>query len=171
MGAIKAKQQGQMETAKDYLKQSLSFNKLIEVSKAGLPVDIATLPVPPQLQVKTDMDFEIVSREECSVVGDREEMFSKLEQDLISQVKMCMTNRSYFKEVGDIASSNKFEQMAVHAKKDIDSVRFAFKRGDPVPKFHYETRSFSRVVSNTDLTDQDLELNIMSGINYVVKNL
>lgn len=116
------------------------------------------------------MDFEIVSREECEVVGDREEMYSKLEQDLISQVKMCMTNRTYFKEVGDVASANKFEQMAVHAKKDLDAVRNAFKRKDPVPKFHYETRSFSRVVSNTDLTDNDLELTIVNGINYVVKN-
>ena len=116
------------------------------------------------------MDFEIVSREDCAVVGDREEMFSKLEQDLISQVKMCMTNRKYFQEVGDIASGNKFEQMALHAKKDLDAVRFAFKRGDAVPKFHYETRAFSRVVSNTDLTDNDLELSILSGINYVVKN-
>lgn len=48
------------------------------------------------------MDFEIVSREECEVgfsemnlfssslwkvSGDREEMYSKLEHDLISQVK------------------------------------------------------------------------------------
>jgi hypothetical protein len=39
------------------------------------------------------------------------------------QVKMCMTNRAYFKEVGDISSSNKFEQMAVHSKKDLDAVR------------------------------------------------
>ena len=38
------------------------------------------------LQVKTDMDFEIVKREDCAVVGDREEMFSKLEKDLIEQV-------------------------------------------------------------------------------------
>ena len=83
---------------------------------------------------------------------------------------MCMTNRTYFKEVGDIASSNKFEQMALHAKKDLDAVRNSFKRGDPVPKFHYETRAFSRVVSNTDLTDNDLELSIINGINYVVKN-
>jgi hypothetical protein len=34
-----------------------------------------------------------------------------------------MTNRAYFKEVGDISSSNKFEQMAVHSKKDLDAVR------------------------------------------------
>ena len=86
------------------------------------------------------------------------------------QVKMCMANRTYFKEVGDIASSNKFEQMALHAKKDLDAVRNSFKRGDPVPKFHYETRAFSRVVSNTDLSDNDLELSILNGINYVVKN-
>jgi len=168
--ALAAKQQGQTDTAREYLRQALSFNKLIEVSKGGIPVDMATLPVPPQMQVKTNMDFEIVSKEECNITGDREEMFSKLEQDIISQVKMCMTNRTYFKEVGDIASANKFEQMALHSKKDLDAIRFAFKRGDPVPKFHYETRAFSRVVSNTDLTDNDLELNILNGINYVVKN-
>jgi len=168
--ALTAKQQGQMDTAKEYLRQALSFNKLIEVSKGGIPVDMGTLPVPPQMQVKTNMDFEIVSKEECNITGDRDEMFSKLEQDIISQVKMCMTNRTYFKEVGDVASANKFEQMALHSKKDLDAIRFAFKRGDPVPKFHYETRAFSRVVSNTDLTDNDLELNILNGINYVVKN-
>ena len=41
---------------------------------------------------------------------------------MLLQVKMCMTNRAYFKEVGDISSANKFEQMAVHSKKDLDAV-------------------------------------------------
>ena len=49
--ALAAKQQGQTDTAREYLKQALSFNKLIEVSKAGLPVEMGTLPVPPQMQV------------------------------------------------------------------------------------------------------------------------
>ena len=40
------------------------------------------------------MDFEIVSKEECSISGDREEMYSKLEQDLIGQV-----GRKYFEKV------------------------------------------------------------------------
>jgi len=168
--ALQAKKNGQMDTAKEYLKQALSFNKLINASKGGLPVEMKTLPTPPQMQVKTSMDFEIVSTEDCQVTGDREEMFGKLEQDLIAQVKMCMNNRTYFKEVGEIASSNKFEQMALHSKKDLDAVRFAFKRGEQVPKFHYEVRSFSKVQSCTDLTDNDLELTIVSGVNYVVKN-
>ena len=40
------------------------------------------------------MDFEIVSKEECTVTGDREEMFSKLEQDIISQVKRAISDLS-----------------------------------------------------------------------------
>ena len=55
--ALQAKQQGQTDTAKEYLRQALSFNKLIEVSKAGLPVDMGTLPVPPQMQVRAGLDF------------------------------------------------------------------------------------------------------------------
>ena len=39
------------------------------------------------------MDFEIVSKEECTVVGDREEMYGKLEQDLISQVNEWILQR------------------------------------------------------------------------------
>ena len=39
------------------------------------------------------MDFEIVSKEECTVVGDREEMYGKLEQDLISQVSEWILQR------------------------------------------------------------------------------
>ena len=53
--ALQAKQQGQTDTAKEYLRQALSFNKLIEVSKAGLPVDMGTLPVPPQMQARTGL--------------------------------------------------------------------------------------------------------------------
>ena len=43
--------------------------------------------------------------------------------------------------------------------------RYAAKRGDPVPKFHYEVRAYSRVVCNTDLTDNELEFTVHQGIN------
>ena len=96
------------------------------------------------------MDFEIVSTEECSPgklqETSRQEMYKKLEADLVSQIKMCQANRLYFKSTGDVPSTNKFQQMEEHTKKDLDSLRFAFRRGDPVPKFHYEVRSFSKVV-------------------------
>jgi len=51
--------------------------------------------------------------------------------------------------------------MMEHTKKDLDALRFSFKRGDPVPKFRYEIRSFSRVFCNTELSDNDCELTLV----------
>ena len=125
------------------------------------------------------MDFEIVSTEDCTGgngstlsssldPAKRQEMYVKLEQDLLSQIKMCQATRLYFKSTGEVASMNKFQQMEEHTKKDLDSLRFAFKRGDPVPKFHYEVRAFSKVVVCPDLTDNELEFSVQQGINLNV---
>ena len=46
--------------------------------------------------------------------------------------------------------------------------RFAFRRGDAVPKFHYEVRSFSKVIICSDLTDNELEFAVVQGINLNV---
>ena len=46
--ALEAKRAGQIEQAKEYLRSSKGFDKLIDASRGGLPVDISTLPVPPQ---------------------------------------------------------------------------------------------------------------------------
>lgn len=72
-------------------------------------------------------------------------MYEKLVQDLKKQVQTCMTTRDHYKAIGDVASANRFENMAVHSKKDMDAVKHAFRRKDPIPKFHYETRKFSIV--------------------------
>ena len=70
------------------------------------------------------MDFEIVSTEDCGGADpdanntsdltshhpkQRQEMYVKLEQDLLSQIKMCQANRLYFKSTGEVASMNKFQ--------------------------------------------------------------
>ena len=72
------------------------------------------------------MDFEIVSTEDCNIGSDavsgldshhpkqRQEMYVKLEQDLLSQIKMCQANRLYFKSTGEVASMNKFQVCMVY---------------------------------------------------------
>ena len=125
---------------------------------------------------EVDMGFTLVSREEGMHISDnldnksRQEMYLKLESDIKTQIKMCDANQKHFKITGDVASANKFQQMSEHTKKDLDALRFAFKRGDPVPKFHYEVRAFSIIVCNTELTDHEMELTIEHGINYNVPN-
>ena len=53
--ALEAKRSGQIEQAKEYLRQAKGFDKLIEASKCGLPVDITSLPVAPQDTKGQDM--------------------------------------------------------------------------------------------------------------------
>lgn len=54
-----------------------------------------------------------------------------------------MRTRDHFKNIGDIGSANRFEQMALESKRDLDALRLAVKKGDAFPKYHYENRIFS----------------------------
>ncbi|XP_042866382.1 coiled-coil and C2 domain-containing protein 1-like isoform X2 [Penaeus japonicus] len=175
--ALEAKKRGEIEQAKEYLRMSKGFNQLIDASRGGLPIDMNTVPVPPQEQIPTssNIDFELVDAEDCvvapaSVSGDAAVTYAKLEEDLIAQIKMCAHTREHFKATGDVASSNRFEQLILHTKKDLDAVRAACKRGDTIPRFHYENRSFTIVQCNTDLNDSDCEACVLRGVNFNVQN-
>ncbi|CAL4087630.1 unnamed protein product, partial [Meganyctiphanes norvegica] len=176
--ALDAKKRGEVEQAKEYLKIYKGFDQLLEASRGGLPVDMNTVPVPPGEQLSTEttnLDFEVINSEDCDMPAsntsaDIAVIYTKLEEDLIEQIKMCATTREHFKAIGDVASSNRFEQFILHTKKDLDAVRVAFKRGDKPPRFHYENRSFNIVECNTDLNDSDCEISILRGINFNVDN-
>lgn len=57
---------------------------------------------------------------------------------------MCMRTRDHFKSIGDVASANRFESMALESKRDLDALRLAMKKNsDVLPKYHYENRIFS----------------------------
>lgn len=175
--ALEAKKRGEIEQAKEYLRMSKGFDQLIEATRNGLPVDMNTVPVPPQEKIpqSSSTDFELVTADDCLVApegtsGDVAIIYTKLEEDLIAQIKMCAETREHFKATGDVASANRFEQLILHTKKDLDAVRAAFKRGSTPPRFHYETRSFNIIQCNTDLNDSDCEVSIMRGINFNVQN-
>lgn len=99
------------------------------------------------------------------------DLLSRLETQLTKQLKMCMTTRDHHKALGDVAGMNRFERLALNVSKDLDVVRLAQKTpGVAIPKFHYENKDFSIVKSFTELGDNDLELTIVRGINYLCNN-
>ncbi|XP_063606025.1 coiled-coil and C2 domain-containing protein 1-like isoform X2 [Penaeus indicus] len=175
--ALEAKKRGEIEQAKEYLRMSKGFDQLIDATRGGLPIDMNTVPVPPQEQIPaiSNIDFELVDAEDCVVApagvsGDAAVTYAKLEEDLIAQIKMCAQTREHFKATGDVASANRFEQLILHTKKDLDAVRAACKRGGTIPRFHYENRSFTIVQCNTDLNDSDCEACVLRGVNFNVQN-
>ena len=49
--ALKAKQKGEMELARKYLKLAKGFDQMIEASQAGLPVDMSQVPADPGAKI------------------------------------------------------------------------------------------------------------------------
>jgi hypothetical protein len=47
--------------------------------------------------------------------------------------------------MGDIASANRFDQLALHTRKDLDVIRSSAMRGAVVPRWKNEMRTFSIV--------------------------
>lgn len=72
--------------------------------------------------------------------------------------------------MGDIAGMNRFENLAITVQKDLDVVRYSKRKNFPLPKFHYEQRCFNVVHCNTDLTENELEVTVVRGLNYNVSN-
>ncbi|XP_052264648.1 coiled-coil and C2 domain-containing protein 1-like isoform X2 [Dreissena polymorpha] len=163
--AIAAKKNNDIALAKQYLRMAKGFEPMIEASESGLPVDLTQ--VPPPLDTEDDNpSFVMVSREDCELTGDRQEVLQKLQQDLIAQIRTCTANSSHFSKLGDIVSANKFQKMESGLQKDLEALKNALAHNDPVPKFHYENRTFSMVQCNTDLGDNDLEMTMVRGVQY-----
>ena len=89
--ALKAKHNGEIELAKKYLTQAHGFNGMIEASQAGLPVDMSNVPALPGALDTDKLEF-VESNSDNKTTGDRDEMYKKLEQDLIQQIRVRLLN-------------------------------------------------------------------------------
>lgn len=52
--ALNAKKQGELNEAKEFLRQAKGFDRLIEAARAGLPVDWSSIPVSPEAKSQLD---------------------------------------------------------------------------------------------------------------------
>nr|XP_023013952.1 coiled-coil and C2 domain-containing protein 1-like isoform X1 [Leptinotarsa decemlineata] len=169
--ALHAKKQGEINQAKEYLKQAKGFDKLIEAAQAGLPVDWSSIPVSPEAKSQLDNEYDIIMSDELDENRSEDmDLLARLENQLQKQLKMCLTTRDHNKALGDVASMNKFERLALNVTKDLDVIRMARKSSKIVPKFHYEQKDFSIVKSFTEIMDNQMEVTIHRGINYQSDN-
>ncbi|KAH8259114.1 hypothetical protein KR038_008582 [Drosophila bunnanda] len=170
VAAIEAKKAGEIDQAKEYLKIYKGFDSLLNAASSGLPVDLSTLPVPPSQRDNLEASFAIVSTEECDPSDDICEIGIRIEEQLAKQLMMCKNTRDHHKAMGDVAGMNRFENLALTVQKDLDLVRYSKRKNQTLPKFHYEQRNFNIVHCNTDLTDNELEIVVVRGVNYNVAN-
>lgn len=75
---------------------------------------------------------------------------------------------AHHKALGDVAGTNRFDNLALAVQRDLDIVSLAHRRGGKVPAFHFEQKSFNVVKCNTDLAETELEIHVLRGISYSV---
>ncbi|XP_049539660.1 coiled-coil and C2 domain-containing protein 1-like isoform X2 [Anopheles darlingi] len=183
--AVEAKKAGELDEAKEFLRVFKGLEKMVEIARAGGRVDLSTIPIAPAKRQALEASFTIVSTDDCEQATEEpaaaaaagsdaqdadSETRIRLEEQLSKQLIMCRNTRDHHRAIGDVAGMNKFENLALNVQKDLDLVRLGHRRGLPLPKFHYEKLQFNVVKCNTDLSDNEIEITIVRGINYNVAN-
>ena len=109
MAALKAKKEGDLELARDYLRQAKGIDPLLQASLAGLPVDMNSIPLSPEAKLElqaqdvdpatiTDDGFTLISSMECNeeATGTDAQIYENLEAQLKKQIKVStVINISY----------------------------------------------------------------------------
>uniref|UniRef100_A0A8D0L6P8 Coiled-coil and C2 domain containing 1A n=1 Tax=Sphenodon punctatus TaxID=8508 RepID=A0A8D0L6P8_SPHPU len=159
--ALRAKQQNDIEGAKLFLRQAKGLDPMIEASQNGLPVDITKVP---QAPVNKE-DFLLVRNRGVSVSPEAAAQYVELMNLMRQQHEMCMNYSKQFTHLGNITETVKFEKMAEDCKKNMEILKQAHAKGFPLPKFHYEQRTFSVVKIFPELNSNDMILYVVKGIN------
>jgi hypothetical protein len=107
----------------------------------------------------------VIKSSDEPIVGDRKTVFKRLQDDLVEQISLATANFKHFTNMGDVNNASKFNQIARESIQDLESLKNANSIGQSVPLYHYEKRSYQTIDCNSDLTDNDLEINIIRAVN------
>uniref|UniRef100_A0AAZ3STC6 Coiled-coil and C2 domain-containing protein 1B n=1 Tax=Oncorhynchus tshawytscha TaxID=74940 RepID=A0AAZ3STC6_ONCTS len=156
--ALRSKQMKDMQGAAVHLRHAKGLDQMISATKGGLPVDITKVPSAP------------VSEEDYSLARSRSsprssEQYNSLMELLRQQHQKCLGYSQQFTHMGSVAETSRFEKLAEECMQNIEVLKMAHAKGQPVPKYHTEERTFNTVKMYPDLTANEMTLYIVKGIN------
>ncbi|XP_038056769.1 coiled-coil and C2 domain-containing protein 1-like [Patiria miniata] len=173
--AIQAKKEGDMGEAMRLLKVVKGFDSMIAASENGLPVNMESIPPSPlQQQSSFEDDMEIVSSGDvpageeltAEVLADSKQLYARLMTTLKRQIEICASNEKQYMQLGNLSTSKRFGDMKHSCQQDLDLLQVSMSHSDPVPRFHYESRTIPSIRVIPDLTDTEVEVIIVNGIQY-----
>ncbi|CAF1094841.1 unnamed protein product [Didymodactylos carnosus] len=159
--ALEAKRQGDIESAKNFLKSYKGLEQMVAAAESGLPVDLTQVPKLPD-----DNDYEMLDDDEELLHSDRDTIYRRLQEDLLHQIQLCARNQQVYSQMDNHEQSIEYKQLEQRCQQDLERLRKCFQHGLKAPLFHYERRQMNIVQINTDLGENDLEVTVIRGINY-----
>lgn len=169
--ALKAKGEDR-EKALNYLRSAKSMDQMIEAARSGIRVDMSQMPSLNITPPVVDTTSSTRSRS-----PEDEDVFTRLETRLQEQLDMANQNAQHYNQLGHIQETARFQKIANDCQHDLDAVANARSYWLPVPKFHYEERSFPVIRCCPELDEGVAEVVVVRGINlplpegYAAKDL
>ncbi|KAM3623583.1 uncharacterized protein V6R79_012954 [Siganus canaliculatus] len=159
--ALRSKQMKDMTGAAQHLRHAKGLDPMITAAKSGLPVDISKIPSAPI----NEEDYSL-SRSRTSPVSPRSSEQYRSVMDLLrKQHEKCLGNTQQFVIMGSVSEALKSEKLSEECMKNIEILKNAHAKGQPVPKCRTEERTFNTVKTNHNLTPNEMMLYIIRGIN------
>ncbi|XP_030284993.1 coiled-coil and C2 domain-containing protein 1A [Sparus aurata] len=159
--ALRSKQMKDMTGAAQHLRHAKGLDPMITAAKSGLPVDISKIPTAPV----SEEDYSLARSRTSPLSPRSSEQYRGLMDLLRKQHEKCLGYCQQFITLGSVAEALKFERLSEECMKNIEILKNAHAKGQPVPKCRTEERTFNTVKIYSNLTPNELMLFIIRGIN------
>ncbi|KAK2815809.1 hypothetical protein Q5P01_026276 [Channa striata] len=159
--ALRSKQMKDMTGAAQHLRNAKGLDPMITAAKSGLPVDITKIPSFP-----VGEDNYSLARSRTSPLSPRSsEQYQGLMDLLRKQHEKCLGYSKQYTEMGNVGEALKSEKLVEECMQNIELLKNAHAKGQPVPKCRTEERTINSFKTYSNLTHNDLILYINRGIN------
>uniref|UniRef100_A0A8C5R786 Coiled-coil and C2 domain-containing protein 1B n=1 Tax=Leptobrachium leishanense TaxID=445787 RepID=A0A8C5R786_9ANUR len=165
--ALQAKQQNDLDLAKQHMRVAHALQVSIEQVKSGKLVDISKIPGPPTDE-ESDFevsDFEVINHEDMKPPQNADEVYTRLLKMLHDQHEKCMRYSKQFTQMGNVAETTRFEKMAEDCKKDCSILQLSQAQGLEPPPYHFEDKTLKIVRVFPELSSTEMLLIVVRGIN------
>ncbi|XP_060906128.1 coiled-coil and C2 domain-containing protein 1A [Labrus mixtus] len=159
--ALRSKQMKDMSGAANHLRHAKGLDPMVTAAKSGLPVDITKIPSAPV----SEEDYSLARSRSSPLSPRSSEQYHGLMDLMRKQHEKCLDYSQQFTQLGSVAEALKFEKLCEESMKNIEILKNAHAKGQPVPKCRTEERTFNTLKIYPNLTPNELMLYIIRGIN------
>ena len=160
-----AKSKGDKEMAVHYYKLFRGVENMLEAAKSGLPVNLEEVPPSPFADVsKTKPSEAVLSHLKPAAEGDSA-TFDLIEEQLQKQIDICNSNAETYEKMGNTGPATQYSNMSQNCQRELLAIKGIRSQGLSPPKFIMETRKFTIIHSNTNLSSQQCEVEIVRALN------
>uniref|UniRef100_A0A914MNC9 C2 domain-containing protein n=1 Tax=Meloidogyne incognita TaxID=6306 RepID=A0A914MNC9_MELIC len=154
--ALTAKNQGDIDTAKELLALAMRMKPMVEAAECGLPIDVQQIPSLPS--TSKALSTKISKR----IVVDPETLkkCQTLERELLKQISLCTEKSSQFQSVGDSKNTLFYEALLQTCKNNLQSVQMAMLGNAEFPSFKIVELTLPNIQINPSISDEHLQLKI-----------